>query len=144
MEQVRLYQRTANIDRFAEGDLIFWSTETSAAPSTGLVLETTGAVSTTSTTPSGVSEKSSTERPSSAPGLKSVSAQRTQKEAPFGMLRPVMVKLIAVRFGSDITVQRANRARDDRAGKIEAVVVHPGAGGQTGSIRAELEVQAVR
>ncbi len=46
----------------------------------------------------GVSEKSSTARPSSAPGTRSLSAQRIQKVPPFGILKPVMVKLRAVRF----------------------------------------------
>src|ERR1044071_9474109 len=45
------------------------------------------------TTVCGVIEKLSTARPSSAPGAMSKSFQRIQKEAPFGMLRPVMEKL---------------------------------------------------
>src|ERR1044072_3619702 len=47
--------------------------------------------------PFGVMEKSSTERPSSAPeALKSF--QRIKNVTPFAMLRFVIVKLIAVRF----------------------------------------------
>src|SRR5215212_5860211 len=46
----------------------------------------------------GVIERLSTARPSSAPGATSKSFQRIQKEAPFGMLKPVMVKLTAVWF----------------------------------------------
>src|SRR5262245_4503672 len=46
----------------------------------------------------GLIEKLSTARPSSAPGAMSKSFQRIQKEAPFGMLKPVMVKLTGVWF----------------------------------------------
>src|SRR5436305_12328438 len=46
--------------------------------------------------PFGVSEKSSTARPSSAP-VASVSVQRMKKEAPFGIVRPVIVVERAVR-----------------------------------------------
>jgi hypothetical protein len=46
----------------------------------------------------GVSEKSSTDNPSSAPGDISKSVQRIQNVAPLDMLRPVIVKLIFERF----------------------------------------------
>ena len=50
------------------------------------------------TEPFGVIEKSSTASPSSEPGAISDSFQRIQKEAPFGMLKPVIEKLTAVWF----------------------------------------------
>jgi len=66
---------------------------TPVAPSAGVVEATYGAASPASV---GVSEKSSTARPSSAPvALKSF--QRIQKEAPGRIARPVIVWLIAVR-----------------------------------------------
>src|ERR1044072_7169359 len=49
--------------------------------------------------PSGVREKSSTARPSSAP-VASTSDQRIQKVAPLGMLRPVMVELMTLRLAA--------------------------------------------
>ena len=45
--------------------------------------------------PKAVSEKSSTASPSSAPGIRSLSAHRIQNVLPGGMLRPVMVALSA-------------------------------------------------
>lgn len=71
------------------------------APSFGVELTTVGAVS-GGNTPFAVSEKSSTDRPSSAPGIKSESAQRSQKVAPLGMFKPVIVNEIAVRFGATL------------------------------------------
>ena len=62
-------------------------------------------VSGTGTKPLGVIEKSSTAKPSSEPGIRSESAQRIQKLAPLAILRPVMVKLTAVRFGDTLPLR---------------------------------------
>src|SRR5437764_884484 len=77
----------------------FELTGTLLAPFPGVALVTVGAVSGGGAVPFAMSEKSSTARPSSEPaGSKSV--QRMKKLAPFAMLRPVMVLLIAVRLAA--------------------------------------------
>src|SRR5687768_3166786 len=50
----------------------------------------------------GVSEKSSTDSPSSEPGARSLSVHRTENVAPLGMLSPPIDPLIAVRFGDTL------------------------------------------
>ena len=56
----------------------------------------------------GVSEKSSTARPSSAP-VASISFQRIKKVAPLGMLRPVIVEEMRRAVGRGVAVLGARR-----------------------------------
>src|SRR4030095_4782298 len=65
----------------------------SNALASGAVIVTTGVTN-------GVREKSSTARPSAAPGAKSEASHRSQKVPPTGIFRPVIVNVIAVRFGA--------------------------------------------
>ena len=73
----------------------------SVAPSSGKVSTTPGA-----TSPAlGVREKASTARPSSELEM-SKSDQRTHRDAPFGMFRPVMDALTGAWLGAELPFRR--------------------------------------
>ena len=91
----------------------------------------------------GVIEKLSTASPSSAPGAISESDQRIQKEAPLGMLKPVIEKLMEVWFPDALPFNAPAVRIDIGAVEIETVVVNPGASRQAGRIGAELKIETV-
>ena len=91
---------------------------------------------------SGVSEKSSTARPSSAPvALKSV--HRIQKVVPGGMPRPSMTLSSAVRFAAAWPSSAPIAAVVFGAVKSRAFDVDPCAGRQAGGVEAVLKIDAI-
>ena len=89
----------------------------------------------------GVSEKSSTARPSSAP-VASVSVQRIQNVAPLAMLSAGIVEESAVRSAAALPFLApvVDRVRGD---EVEGGDVRPGAGHQVRGVEAVLEVHLV-